>query len=106
MSLVWTLIASFLYLEIAIVLLLVLPIASPMRWQRFFRSRFLAMLSQQAQVYFYMLLAVLFIFVLEALREMRKYSHHGKWTLSANTEVSISPSLSAPPSQIPRLRRT
>lgn len=49
-----------------------------MRWQRLFRSRFLAMLSKQAQVYFYMLLAILFIFVLEALREMNKYSHHGE----------------------------
>lgn len=78
MSLVWTLIASFLYLEIGIVLLLVLPLASPIRWQKFFRSRFLAMLSKQAQIYFYMVLAVLFIFVLEALREMRKYSHHGR----------------------------
>lgn len=77
MSLVWTLIASFLYIEIAIVLLLVLPLASPMRWQKIFRSRFLAMLGSQAQVYFYMLLAILVIFVLEALREMNKYSHHG-----------------------------
>lgn len=82
MSLVWTLIAGFLYSEIAIVLLLVLPLASPMRWQRLFRSRFLAMLSKQAQVYFYMLLAVLFIFVLEALREMNKYSHHGRRRVS------------------------
>lgn len=78
MSLIWTIIASFLYLEIAIVLLLVLPIASPMRWQKFFRSRFLAMLAGQAQIYFYILLAFLVIFVLEAIREMNKYSHHGE----------------------------
>lgn len=78
MSLVWTIIATFLYVEIAIVLLLVLPIASPSRWQRFFRSRFLAMLTGQAQMYFYLLLGVLVLFVLEAIREMRKYSHIGK----------------------------
>ena len=81
MSLVWSLIASFLYVEIFIVLLLVLPVASPQRWQRFFKSRFLAMLSSQAQTYFYLLLFVLVLFLLEAIREMRKYSHNGKlWT--------------------------
>ncbi|GAB0089686.1 B-cell receptor-associated protein 31 [Sergentomyia squamirostris] len=75
MSLVWTIIATFLYVEIGIVLLLVLPVASPMRWQRFFRSRFLAMIGRQAQMYFYLLLAVLVVFLIEAVREMRKYSH-------------------------------
>lgn len=75
MSLVWSLIASFLYVEILIVLLLVLPVASPQRWQRFFKSRFLAMLSRQAQTYFYLLLFILVLFLLEAIREMRKYSH-------------------------------
>ncbi|KAL9704357.1 hypothetical protein quinque_007875 [Culex quinquefasciatus] len=78
MSLVWSLIASFLYVEIFIVLMLVLPVASPQRWQRFFKSRFLAMLSRQAQTYFYLLLFVLVLFLLEAIREMRKYSHNGK----------------------------
>jgi len=33
MSLVWTLIAGFLYAEIALVLLLVLPVASPYKWK-------------------------------------------------------------------------
>ncbi|XP_055624618.1 B-cell receptor-associated protein 31 isoform X1 [Toxorhynchites rutilus septentrionalis] len=75
MSLVWSLIASFLYVEIFIVLMLVLPVASPQRWQKFFKSRFLAMLSRQAHTYFYLLLFVLVLFLLEAIREMRKYSH-------------------------------
>lgn len=75
MSLVWSLIASFLYVEIFIVLMLVLPVASPQRWHRFFKSRFLAMLSRQAHTYFYLLLFVLVLFLLEAIREMRKYSH-------------------------------
>lgn len=78
MSIVWTLIATFLYAEIVIVLFFVLPIASPARWQRFFRSRFLAMLSRQAQTYFYLLVGVLILFLLEAIREMRKYSQIGK----------------------------
>lgn len=78
MSLVWTIIATFLYVEIGIVLLLVLPIASPQRWQRFFKSQFLAMIHRQAHIYFVLLLGILVLFLLEAIREMRKYSHHGK----------------------------
>lgn len=77
MSLVWTIIASFLYVEIFIVLMLVLPVASPTRWQKFFKSRFLAMMSRQAQMYFYLLLGVLVLFLLEAIREMKKYSGTG-----------------------------
>lgn len=78
MSIVWTLIASFLYVEIAVVLLFVLPIASPQRWQRFFRSRFLQMINRQASMYFFLLLAVLVLFLLDAIREMRKYSNLGE----------------------------
>lgn len=76
MSLVWTLIASFLYAEIFVVLLLVLPVASPYKWNRFFKSKFLAMLRAQAHVYFILILGVLVLFLLEAIREMRKYSSH------------------------------
>lgn len=74
MSLQWTLIATFLYLEIAVVLLLVLPIASPKRWQRFFKSKFLQSLRNQASIYFLVLLAILVLFLLDAIREMKKYS--------------------------------
>jgi len=75
MSLQWTLIAGFLYLEIVIVLLLVLPVASPKRWNALFKSRFLQGLQQQAGVYFLILLAILVLFLLDAIREMRKYSN-------------------------------
>ncbi|EDW92761.1 B-cell receptor-associated protein 31 isoform X1 [Drosophila yakuba] len=74
MSLVWTLIAGFLYAEIALVLLLILPVASPYRWNRFFKSKFLAMLGQQAHIYYPLILGLLVIFLLESIREMRKYS--------------------------------
>lgn len=74
MSLQWTIIATFLYVEIAVVLLLVLPVASPQRWQKILKSRFLLFLSNQASVYFLVLLAVLVLFFLDAIREMRKYS--------------------------------
>jgi Uncharacterized conserved protein len=74
MSLQWTIIATFLYVEIAVVLLLVLPVASPQRWQKLFKSRFLQAISNQAQYYFLVLLAILVLFFLDAIREMRKYS--------------------------------
>lgn len=75
MSLQWTIIASFLYAEIAIVLLLTLPIASPSKWQRFFKSKFLAYISGQASIYFLILIGVLVLCLLDAIREMQKYSN-------------------------------
>uniref|UniRef100_A0A1B6EE10 Endoplasmic reticulum transmembrane protein n=1 Tax=Clastoptera arizonana TaxID=38151 RepID=A0A1B6EE10_9HEMI len=75
MSLQWTLIASFLYVEIAIVLLFVLPVASPKRWQKLFKSRFLQVITSQASWYFGFIMFVLVLFLLDAVREMRKYSH-------------------------------
>lgn len=74
MSLQWTLIAGFLYTEIVVVLLLVLPIISPKRWQKIFKSRFLASLKNQASIYFLMLLGILILFLLDAIREIHKYS--------------------------------
>lgn len=74
MSLQWMLIAAFLYAEIFVVLLLVLPVASPQRMHRFFKSRFLQSLGKQASMYFFVLLATLVLFLLDAVREMRKYA--------------------------------
>lgn len=75
MSIQWTLIAGFLYAEIALVLLLVLPVASPRRWNAIFKSRFLQSLQRQAGMYFLILLGILVLFLLDAIREMRKYSN-------------------------------
>lgn len=74
MSLQWTIIATFLYAEIAAVLLLALPIASPSKWQKFFKSKFLAYISGQATIYFLVLIGVLILCLLDAIREMQKYS--------------------------------
>ncbi|XP_043252328.1 B-cell receptor-associated protein 31 [Colletes gigas] len=73
MSLQWTLIAGFLYAQICFVLLLVLPIISPTKWQKLFKSRFLQSISNQASYYFYVVLIVLVLFLLDSIREMRKY---------------------------------
>ncbi|KFB38607.1 hypothetical protein ZHAS_00005984 [Anopheles sinensis] len=93
MTLVWGIIASFLYVEIFVVLLLVLPLRSPQQWHRFFKSRFLAMLSRQAQTYFYLLLAVLVLFLLEAIREMRKYSSNDHTHTETHLNVEMQHSM-------------
>lgn len=74
MSLQWTLIASFLYAEIGVVLLLVLPFFSPKRWRSLFTSAFMSSLARQAHFYFAILLFVLVLCFLDAIREMKKYS--------------------------------
>jgi len=74
MSFQWSLIATFLYAEIAVVTLLLLPFISPTRWQAIFKSRFLKGLGQQINIYFYVVLALLVLCLLDAIREMNKYN--------------------------------
>ncbi|CAG4935902.1 unnamed protein product [Colias eurytheme] len=74
MSIQWTFIAGYLYFEIAIVIILILPLFSPRKWHAFFQSRLFSIFQQQAAVYFYVLLGVLALFLMDAVREMRKYS--------------------------------
>ncbi|XP_074597390.1 B-cell receptor-associated protein 31 [Brevipalpus obovatus] len=74
MSLQWTLVAVFLYVEIAIVILLLLPILSPRKWQAFFKSRVLSSLSRQGNLYFTGFLLILVLLFLDSIREMRRYS--------------------------------
>ncbi|CAH0546361.1 unnamed protein product [Brassicogethes aeneus] len=93
MSLQWTLIATFLYVEIGVVLLLVLPVANPKRWNSFFKSKFLQGLQRQAGIYFLILLAILVLFLLDAIREMRKYANpeevHGHDQLDKQMQESM-----------------
>merc|ERR1711911_210619 len=75
MSFQWSLIASFLYFEIFVVCLLLLPFISAQRWQKLFKSRFLRGLGQQVFIYFYVVLAFLILCLIDAIREMRKYDN-------------------------------
>jgi len=75
MSLQWTIIATFLYFEVGVLLLFLVPYMSAQRWNRLFRSRFYQALSAQAQWYFTFLLFILVLFLLDSIREMRKYSN-------------------------------
>ncbi|KAL2718442.1 B-cell receptor-associated protein 31-like isoform X3 [Vespula squamosa] len=78
MSLQWSLVACFLYVEMLIVLLLVLPIMSPTRWQKFFKSRFAQSLSYQSSTVFYIIIVILVLFWLDSVREIVKYSTIGE----------------------------
>ena len=64
MSLHWTLIAGFLYAEIVVILLLLLPFVSAQRWNQLFKSKFLRGLENQLVYYFYVLVAILVLFFL------------------------------------------
>merc|ERR1712154_366832 len=73
MSIHWTLIAGFLYAEIGVILLLLVPFISTSMWNKVFKSRFLKGLESQLIYYFYVLVAILVLFFLDAIREMQKY---------------------------------
>jgi len=73
MSIHWTLIAGFLYAEIGAILLLLVPFISTSMWNKVFKSRFLKGLESQLIYYFYVLVAILVLFFLDAIREMQKY---------------------------------
>uniref|UniRef100_A0A1A9X3F8 Endoplasmic reticulum transmembrane protein n=1 Tax=Glossina brevipalpis TaxID=37001 RepID=A0A1A9X3F8_9MUSC len=75
MSLLWTLIVSFLYAEIVCVVCLVYPVGNPRKWDRFFKSKFLSTISKKAQAYFLIVISALFLLLVDSFLEMRKYSN-------------------------------
>lgn len=75
MSIQWTVIAGFLYFEVALVTIMILPIFSPRRWHMFFKSRLFSVFKEHAEWYFYALLGLMCLLLIDAIREMRKYSH-------------------------------
>ncbi|KAK2142639.1 hypothetical protein LSH36_930g00143 [Paralvinella palmiformis] len=73
MSLQWTFIATVLYTEIGVCFLLMFPYISAYRWQRIFRSRFIAAFTSHASFYFYAFVFLLVILFADSIREMNKY---------------------------------
>jgi len=74
MSLQWSLVAGFLYTEIVVLIILLLPVISPQRWNKILRSKILHSLGAQTALYWYGLFGLLLLLFLDAIREMRKYS--------------------------------
>jgi len=88
MQLEWGIVAGFLYTEIAVLLILLLPVVSPQRWMRLFKSRFLKSLGAQAALYFYGLVGLLVILFVGAIREMNKYSSE-EYDLKINPKAEM-----------------
>lgn len=73
MSVQWTLIAGFLYTEVVLVFLLLLPFISAKRWNSILKSRFLRAIEGQSSYYFWVFMAILALCFIDAMREMAKY---------------------------------
>ncbi|XP_034556492.1 B-cell receptor-associated protein 29 [Notolabrus celidotus] len=74
MTLQWTVVAFFLYAEIAVLLLLCIPYISARRWQKMFQLRIWAFMSGFWNKVFLTMIIVLIVLFLDAVREVRKYS--------------------------------
>ncbi|MGH0173390.1 UNVERIFIED_CONTAM: hypothetical protein FKN15_065688 [Acipenser sinensis] len=84
MSLQWTAVAAFLYGEVFAVLLLCVPFISPTRWNRVFKSRLVKMVMAYGNAYFVVLIVILVFLLMDACREVRKYSVTEKMDLTNN----------------------
>ncbi|KAG8447808.1 hypothetical protein GDO86_015059 [Hymenochirus boettgeri] len=73
MSLQWTAVATFLYAEVFLVLLLCIPFISPTRWQKIFKSRLVQLLVAYGNTFFVVLIVILVLLLIDAFREIRKY---------------------------------
>lgn len=74
MTLQWTFVAAFLYVEIAVCLILMIPFISARRWQIIFRSRLLTYVSSYSKVYFNLIICVLGLLAVDGLRETWRFS--------------------------------
>ncbi|CAF2404280.1 unnamed protein product [Rotaria sp. Silwood2] len=74
MSFQWTFLATFLYCEIIVVIILLLPFISPTIWNKFFKSRLAKAFRAGAKYYFNFIICIFGLLFLDAIRELRKYS--------------------------------
>jgi len=73
MSLQWTFIATFLYTEIGLVALLMIPFISASRWQKVFRSRLLSSFTYYANIYFNIFIVILVILFFDSIRQVMRF---------------------------------
>uniref|UniRef100_A0A3Q3WRN2 Endoplasmic reticulum transmembrane protein n=1 Tax=Mola mola TaxID=94237 RepID=A0A3Q3WRN2_MOLML len=74
MSLQWTAVAGFLYVEMGILVILCLPFISARRWQSIFNLRIWSRVAQLWNKVFLTMIVILTVLFLDAVREVRKYS--------------------------------
>ncbi|XP_031149009.1 B-cell receptor-associated protein 31 [Sander lucioperca] len=84
MSLQWTAVATFLYAEVFFVLLLCIPFISPKRWNNIFKSRIIQTIALYGNTSFMVAIAILVFLLIDAFREVRKYSVTEKVDLTNN----------------------
>ncbi|XP_040007734.1 B-cell receptor-associated protein 31 [Xiphias gladius] len=84
MSLQWTAVATFLYAEVFFVLLLCIPFISPKRWNKIFKSRVIQAIALYGNTSFMVAIAILVFLLIDAFREVRKYSVTEKVDLTNN----------------------
>ncbi|KAJ3583198.1 hypothetical protein NHX12_034200 [Muraenolepis orangiensis] len=88
MSLQWTAVATFLYMEVFFVLLLCIPFVSPKRWSKIFKSRLVQTVALYGNTSFMVAIGILVFLLIDAFREVRKYSVPDKVDL-ANNPVAV-----------------
>ncbi|XP_054650144.1 B-cell receptor-associated protein 29-like isoform X2 [Dunckerocampus dactyliophorus] len=74
MTLQWTAVALFLYIEIGILVILCLPFISAKRWQSVFNLRIWSPVARFWNKVFLTMIVILIVLFLDAVREVRKYS--------------------------------
>jgi B-cell receptor-associated protein 31 len=74
MSFQWTFLATFLYCELIIVIILLLPFISPRIWNAFFKSRLAKLFTAGAKYYFNFIICIFALLFADSIRELRKYS--------------------------------
>lgn len=74
MTLQWSFVAAFLYLEVFALVLLMLPFIKPYMWQRFFNSGIVKSVTAYAYIYFNVFLFILVLLFLDSVREVSKYT--------------------------------
>ncbi|CAL8361457.1 unnamed protein product [Merluccius merluccius] len=75
MTLQWTVVALFLYVEIGVLVILCLPFITATRWQKIFRLNIWSSVAKFWNKVFLAMIIILIVLFLDAVREVRKYSN-------------------------------
>lgn len=88
MTLQWTAVAIFLYVEIGVLVILCIPFISARRWQSIFQLRIWSWMARFWNKVFLTMIIVLIVLFLDAVREVRKYSSR-----ELGTDAKVQPNM-------------
>ncbi|MED6287922.1 hypothetical protein CHARACLAT_021306 [Characodon lateralis] len=88
MTLQWTAVALFLYIEIGVILILCLPFISARRWHSIFQLRIWSWMAKFWNKVFLTMIIILIVLFLDAVREVRKYS-----SKEIGTDAKVQPNM-------------